>query len=110
VARKVRITAQPTARDYTERFDHFLPGDRPGGRTLQSYREEFGPTLEGEVRGPFGSAYRVSLAALGRFSPDTYIKLQFVVSREGEDFGWIHPDAIVLKEFELPEGTVLPGT
>ena len=109
MARKVMITAQPTVRDYTERFDQLLPADRPKGRTLQSYLEEFGPALEGDVKDPFGSAHWVSLTALGRFPPDTYIKLQFAVSREGEDVGWIHPDAIVLKEFDLPEGTVLPG-
>ena len=108
MARRVRITAEATPFDYTERYS-FLPADRRQARTLQSYKDEFGGGLDGEIDDPFGLRHRISLAPFDDMPPGIFIKLQFVVPREGEEFPPIYSDAVVLKEYALPEGTTLPG-
>lgn len=108
MSRRVRITAEATVFDYTDRF-HFLPEEQRKAKTLQDYRDSFGGSWEGDVADPFGLTHRISLAAFDEVPADAFIKLQFIVPAEGEDFPPIYTDAVVLKEYALPEGTTLPG-
>lgn len=106
---QVRITAEATILDYTDRYS-FAPEEDRKPRTLRSYAEQFGGSFEGEVEDPFGLKHRISLAAFTQTIPeDTYIKLQYIVIPEGEEFPQTYSDAITLKEYTLPDDTILPG-
>ncbi|GAB2670399.1 hypothetical protein [Nocardia goodfellowii] len=97
---RVRITAEALALNPVER--HGYPG-----RTIRSYIEEFGGSWEGALSDPFGSSHRVSLEPLKDYNPEMYLKIQFVVSRDNEDFDPDYSDAVVLKEYDLPAGVEL---
>ncbi|KAA0024734.1 hypothetical protein [Antrihabitans cavernicola] len=98
---RVRIAAEPSAIDYAARFGY-------KGRTLASYIEEFGG-WEGEVGDPYGSRQVVSLEPLRGVDPNLFLKMMFIVPKvQGDDFPILYGDAVVLKEYELPEGTVVP--
>ena len=101
--RFVRITAEATTVDYTARFAHLVPEEKRNPRTLQSSIDEFGESLEGEIEDPFGTMQRISLAAFKDLPPTTYIKLQFITPQAGKAFPPILNDAIMLKEYALPE-------
>lgn len=108
MGRRVRIVAEATDFDYTARF-HALVGEDRKARTLQDYQEQFGGSLEGEVSDPFGNKHRVSLAAFGDLPPETFVRVRFAVAKEGIAFAPVHGDAVVLKEYVLPEGTKVFG-
>lgn len=107
--RRVRITAELTPFDYTERFS-FIPAQDRRARTLQDYLDEFGGDLEGEVPTPFGGREKVSLRSLAGQDPSLFLALRFRVSPEDGEFPPDYSDAVVLKEYDLPPGTELPGT
>ncbi|PFW98446.1 hypothetical protein CJ469_06204 [Nocardia farcinica] len=98
---RVRITAEATALNPVERIG------RPG-RTIRSYIEEFGGSWEGTLTDPFDISHRVSLEPFKSHNPELYLKIQFRVSRDDEDFDFDYSDAVVLKEYDLPAGVELP--
>jgi hypothetical protein len=59
---------------------------------------------------PFGGKHVVSLAPFAGKDPNLFLRIRFVVSREDDELDPDYSDAVVLKEFELPTGTPLPGT
>ena len=100
--RKVRILAEASALDYSDRFG--VPDERRGrGHTLASYRERFGGSLTGVIDAPFGGPQRISLDAFAEMPPETYIDVRFVVPWAGLDFPADYSDAVVLKEYEFEE-------
>jgi hypothetical protein len=101
--RNVRITGETSALNVVK--------DRYGGkgRTLGSYLTE---AVNGELPydDPFGGKHVISLAPFAGEDPNLFLRIRFVVSREDDEFDPDYSDAVVLKEFELPTGTPLPGT
>lgn len=102
MARKARITGETSALN--------VVGDRYGGegRTLGSYLAE---AVNGELpfNDPFGGEHMVSLTPFAEEDPNRFLMFRVVVPDEGRDFPTDYSDAVVLKEFELPDGTPLPG-
>jgi hypothetical protein len=101
--RNVRITGETSALNVVK--------DRYGGegRTLGSYLAE---AVDGKLPydDPFGGKHVVSLAPFAGKDPNLFLRIRFVVSREDDEFDPDYSDAVVLKEFQLPTGTPLPGT
>ena len=99
---RVRILAEASALDYSDRFG--MPDDHRGrGRTLESYRHRFGGSLTGVIDAPFGGPQEISLEAFSAMPPDTYIDIRFVVPWAGMDFPPDYSDAVVLKEYEFDD-------
>jgi hypothetical protein len=99
--RKVRITGETSP--------HNVVKERYGGkgRTLGSYLAE----ADGSnvlLDDPFGGEHTVSLTPFSEVNLSHFLMIRFAVSLEDGSFD---PEnvAVVLKEFELPEGTPLPG-
>lgn len=101
VIERVRIVAETSATDYAARFGRV-------GRTMGGYLAELmGP--EGYINDPFGTRQWISLRALDGTDPDLFLKIMFVVPEvPGGDFAPLQGDAVLLKEYELPEGTIIP--
>jgi hypothetical protein len=100
MVRRVRILAEASGLDYSDRYG--MPEEhRDRGRTLESYRRQFGGSLTGVVDAPFGGPQEISLNAFSGLPPDTYIDIRFVVPWEGMDFPPDYSDAVVLKEYEV---------
>ena len=100
--RKVRITGETSALH--------VAADRYGGegRTLGSY---FAETINGvdlPFGDPFGGKHILSLAPFAEEDPNRFLMFTVSVSNEDEDLAPIYSDAVILKEYELPEGTELP--
>jgi hypothetical protein len=99
--KKVRITGETSPHDVVK--------ERYGGkiRTLGSYLSE----ADGSnvlLDDPFGGEHTVSLTPFSEVNPSHFLMIRFAVSLEDGSFDPDN-DAVVLKEFELPEGTSLPG-
>ncbi len=102
--RRVRILAEATALDYTDRYG--MPDEGRGrgrGRTLESYRRRFGGSLTGVIDAPFGGPQEISLNAFSALPPETYIDIRFVVPWAGLNFPADFSDAVVLKEYEFED-------
>ncbi|MFE0750705.1 hypothetical protein [Gordonia sp. NPDC058843] len=98
---RVRIAAEVSAIDYAARFGY-------AGRTLGNYLAEFGGH-DGYVEDPYGTRQWVSLRAFDGADPDLFLKIMFIVPEiPGDDFPALYSDAVILKEYVLPEGTVVP--
>ena len=101
--RKVRITGETSALN---------PGERCGyeGHTLGAYRAETTNGVDLSLSDPFNCTHTVSLAPFTGEDPNLFLRIRYVVSLEDGKFNPDYSDAVVLKEFELPTGTPLPGT
>jgi len=106
---RMRITGQATVHDYTKAFAHLVPEEQRNPRTLQSYIDEFHGSLEGEVEDPCGLMQPISLKGFKDLDRHTYIKLTFTTAPDGVDFPPEPAGAIILREYEIPEGATLPG-
>ncbi len=101
MTRKVRIAAIPTPHDYTVGFGPAEPEWR--AHTLDDYLAEFGG-WSGEVEDPFGLKHRVSMAPFAELPRTIYIKLRYeILSPDRADFGPGDDEAVVLKEYEVPD-------
>ncbi|WP_194825884.1 hypothetical protein [Nocardia sp. XZ_19_231] len=67
---------------YDEKVLREMP-DRPGGRTLAQWREQFGG-FRGSVPMPGGGTAEISLAALDGLSDHAYIDLAWITSTDGK--------------------------
>lgn len=102
MTRRVRILAEASALDYTDRYG--MPDEhRDRGRTLGGYRRRFGGSLTGVIDAPFGGPQEISLDAFSELPPETYIDIRFVVPWAGMDFPPDYSDAVVLKEYEVED-------
>lgn len=102
MTRRVRILAEASGLDYSDRFG--MPDEHRGrGRTLADYRRRFGGSLAGAIDAPFGGPQEISLDAFATLPPDTYIDIRFVVPWAGEDFPPDYSDAVVLREYEVDD-------
>ena len=102
MTRRVRILAEASGIDYSERYG--MPDEHRGrGRTLEGYRRRFGGSLTGVVDAPFGGPQEISLDAFAELPPETYIDIRFVVPWAGTDFPPDYSDAVVLKEYEVED-------
>jgi hypothetical protein len=77
------------------------------GRTLASYVAEVVDGFDYRIDDPFGAQHVVSLAPFVGEDPNRFLLIQFVVSRDNEPFRH-RPDAVLLKEYELPDDAELP--
>jgi hypothetical protein len=99
---RARITGETSALDVvTDRYG----GD---GRTLGSYFAEAENGLDLPFGDPFGGKHVISLAPFVGEDPGRFLMLRVVVSLEDGSFNPDYSDAVVLKEYELPEGTEIP--
>lgn len=104
--RKARITGGLYPSDPTP-FARGL-NDLPGaGKTLADQRATFGGD-RGLVDDPLGEWHEISLEPFAEQDPGQFFLLSFVFPPEGVAFPDLTPGEVVLKEYELPEGTVLP--
>ena len=98
--RRVRITGETTTLD---------PGARFGiqGRTLGQYVLD---SKNGDLTlsDPFGATHTVSLTPFEAHCPELFLVIQFVVSREDDEFDVHDGGAVVLKEYDLPADIELP--
>lgn len=98
---RVRIAAEASVIDYAARFGY-------EGRTIASYLEEFGG-WDGYVEDPYDTRQLVSLRVFDGADPRLFLKIMFIVPQiPGDDFPTLYGDAVILKEYELPEGTYVP--
>jgi hypothetical protein len=99
--RKVRITGEMSPRN--------VVAERYGGkgRTLGSYLSEADNTNV-LLDDPFGGEHTVSLTPFAADDPSHFLMIRFAVSLQDGSFDPDN-DAVVLKDFELPDGTPLPG-
>ncbi|MBC7303598.1 MAG: hypothetical protein H5T78_21955 [Nocardia sp.] len=67
---------------YDEKVLREMP-DRPGGRTLAQWREQFGG-FQGSVPLPSGGTAEVSLAAFDGLSDHAYIDFAWITSTDGK--------------------------
>ena len=101
VIERVRITAETTAINYAARFGY-------PGRTLANYLDQLGG-WDGHIDDPFGTRPWISLRAFDGADPGLFLKLMFSVPQiPGDDFPPVYGDAVILAEYDLPEGTVIP--
>jgi hypothetical protein len=100
--RKVRITGEISP--------HNVVKERYGGkgRTLGSYLSEALDGANVSLDDPFGGEHTVSLTPFTEVNPSQFLMIRFAVSLQDGSFDPDN-DAVVLKEFELPDGTPLPG-
>lgn len=98
---RVRIAAEASAIDYAARFGY-------KGRTIASYLDEFGG-WDGYVEDPYDTRQLISLRAFDGVDLSLFLKIMFIVPAiQGDDFPTLFSDAVILKEYALPEGTYVP--
>ena len=84
---------------YDEKTLREMP-DRPGGRTLGQWREQFGG-VRGPVPRPGGGTAEISLAALDGLPDHVYIHLAWITNEgESSTAPVFAPDRYVLAEIE----------
>ncbi|MFC9982908.1 hypothetical protein [Gordonia sp. NPDC127522] len=75
--------------------------------TLRIYLDQLGG-WDGHVDDPFGTRPWISLRAFDGADPGLFLKLMFSVPPPGDDFPPVYGDAVILAEYELPPGVVVP--